>query len=194
MASSSILRRRHFIRFFLTVAAVVLQVVAATTGVTPGTLILKRGADANSLTSSLDVSIFGADYIAQEGIASDMCQFDGGIVNFLHPMSLKPSDRFFATGQLQLRSIEMMVDEINTSPRCGILVGGKNYGIQLTTVSIVMFIKIILLCSHMICSENTILQYILISYFFHSIYYYMCMFSLAMTPPRIRLVPLCKTG
>ena len=193
MASSSILRRRHFIRFFLTVA-LACDVVAATTGVTPGTLILKRGADANSLTSSLDVSIFGADYIAQEGIASDMCQFDGGIVNFLHPMSLKPSDRFFATGQLQLRSIEMMVDEINTSPRCGILVGGKNYGIQLTTVSIVMFIKIILLCSHMICSENTILQYILISYFFHSIYYYMCMFSLATTPPRIRLVPLCKTG
>ena len=137
MASSSILRRRHFIRFFLTVAAVVLQVVAATTAVTPGTLILKRGADANSLTSSLDVSIFGADYIAQEE-SSDMCQFDGGIVNFLHPMSLKPSDRFFATGQLQLRSIEMMVDEINTSPRCGILVGGKNYGIQLTTVSIVL--------------------------------------------------------
>ena len=192
MASSSILRLRHFIRFFLTVA-LACDVVAATTGVTPGTLILKRGADASSLTSSLDVSIFGADYIAQEE-SSDMCQFDGGIVNFLHPMSLKPSDRFFATGQLQLRSIEMMVDEINTSPRCGILVGGKNYGIQLTTVSIVMFIKIILLCSHMICSENTILQYILISYFFHSIYYYMCMFSLAMTPPRIRLVPLCKTG
>ena len=134
MASSSILRLRHFIRFFLTLA-LACDVVAATTGVTPGTLILKRGADANSLTSSLDVSIFGADYIAQEGIASDMCQFDGGIVNFLHPMSLKPSDRFFATGQLQLRSIEMMVDEINTSPRCGILVGGKNYGIQLTTVS-----------------------------------------------------------
>ena len=147
MASSSILRVRHFIRLFLTLAlaasnVVVVQVVAITTGVTPGTIILKRGADANSLTSSLDVSIFGADYIAQEGITSDimMCQFDGGIVNFLHPMSLKPSDKFFKTGQLQLRSIEMMVDEINTSPRCGILVGGKNYGIQLTTV-IIMFIK-----------------------------------------------------
>ena len=166
MASSSILRLRHFIRFFLTVA-LACDVVAATTGVTPGTLILKRGADANSLTSSLDVSIFGADYIAQEE-SSDMCQFDGGIVNFLHPMSLKPSDRFFATGQLQLRSIEMMVDEINTSPRCGILVGGKNYGIQLTTVSIVMFIKIILLCSYDMFREHNIAIYTHLLFFsFH---------------------------
>lgn len=48
-------------------------------------------------------------------------------------MSLNPSDKFFATGQLQLKSIEMMVDEINTSPRCGVTVDGKQYGITLTT-------------------------------------------------------------
>lgn len=48
-------------------------------------------------------------------------------------MSLKPSDKFFSTGQLQLKSIEMMVDEINTSPRCGVSAGGKQYGIALTT-------------------------------------------------------------
>ena len=117
---------------------------------------------------------------------------EGLLISYMHPMSLKPSDRFFATGQLQLRSIEMMVDEINTSPRCGILVGGKNYGIQLTTVSIVMFIKIILLCSHDMFREHNI-TILLISYFFIP-FIIMCMFSLAMTPPRIRSVPLCKTG
>jgi len=102
----------------------------ATSGVTPGTIMIKRGANANSLTSTMDASIFGVDYVEDDA----SCQFDG-IVSFSHPMSLKPSDKFFSTGQLQLRSIEMMTDEINTSPRCGILVGGKRYGIELTTVS-----------------------------------------------------------
>jgi len=47
-------------------------------------------------------------------------------------MSLVQGDKFFSTGQLQLKSIEMMVDAINTK-RCGVGVNGKRYGIELTT-------------------------------------------------------------
>lgn len=112
------------------------HIAIATSGVTPGTIMIKRGADANSLTSTLDASIFGVDYVEDDA----SCQFDG-IVSFSHPMSLKSNDKFFSTGQLQLYSIEMMIDEINTSPRCGILVGGSRYGIELTTVSIVGYIS-----------------------------------------------------
>jgi len=106
--------------------------------------MIKRGADANSLTSTMDASIFGVDYVEDDV----SCQFDG-IVSFSHPMSLKPSDKFFSTGQLQLRSIQMMVDEINTSPRCGILVGGNRYGIELTTVSShLIFLNLMHITSH----------------------------------------------
>ena len=116
----------------------------ATSGVTPGTIMIKRGADANSLTSTMDASIFGVDYVEDDA----SCQFDG-IVSFSHPMSLKPSDKFFSTGQLQLCSIEMMIDEINTSSRCGILVGGKRYGIELTTVSShLIFLNLMHITSH----------------------------------------------
>jgi len=116
----------------------------ATSGITPGTIMIKRGADANSLTSTMDASIFGVDYVEDDA----SCQFDG-IVSFSHPMSLKPSDKFFSTGQLQLRSIEMFIDEINTSPRCGILVGGNRYGIELTTVSShLIFLNLMHITSH----------------------------------------------
>lgn len=97
-----------------------------TSGVTPSTIVVKRGADASSLTASLDPSVFG------ESFQPDSCIYSG-LINFAHPMSLKSSDKFFSTGQLQLKSIEMMVDEINTSPRCGVTVDGKQYGITLTT-------------------------------------------------------------
>ena len=90
----------------------------ATSGVTPGTIMIKRGADANSLTSTMDASIFGVDYVEDDV----SCQFDG-IVSFSHPMSLKPSDKFFSTGQLQLRSIEMIIDEISS----GSDTSGSNY-------------------------------------------------------------------
>lgn len=98
------------------------------TGVLRSTIIVKRGADPSTITSSMEISAFGE---LEEEL--NECVYDGGIVSFSHPMSLKPSDKFFSTGQLQLSAIEMMVDEINTSPRCGVTVGGKKYGIQLTT-------------------------------------------------------------
>eukprot|EP00574_Skeletonema_japonicum_P006819 CAMPEP_0201718370 /NCGR_PEP_ID=MMETSP0593-20130828/3891_1 /ASSEMBLY_ACC=CAM_ASM_000672 /TAXON_ID=267983 /ORGANISM="Skeletonema japonicum, Strain CCMP2506" /LENGTH=894 /DNA_ID=CAMNT_0048208651 /DNA_START=50 /DNA_END=2734 /DNA_ORIENTATION=- len=104
--------------------------VEATTGVTRSTIINRRGADPTSVTSSMEITAFGE----LEGASpADGCTFDGGIISFSHPMSLKSTDKFFSTGHLQLSAIEMMIDEINTSPRCGVTVGGEKYGIHLTT-------------------------------------------------------------
>lgn len=98
--------------------------------VTRGTIILKRGADASSITSTLVSDVYAeADDLS---VPSEACDSFDGVVSFSHPMSLVPGDKFFSTGQLQLKSIEMMVDEINTQ-RCGVRVAGKRYGIQLTT-------------------------------------------------------------
>mmetsp|Transcript_39373 Transcript_39373/g.84905 ORF Transcript_39373/g.84905 Transcript_39373/m.84905 type:complete len:936 (-) Transcript_39373:392-3199(-) len=99
--------------------------------VTRGTVIIKRGADANSITSTFldDVDVYATADEARDG--SSCTSFDG-IISFAHPMSLMEGDKFFSTGQLQLKSIEMMVDEIN-SQRCGVGVDGKRYGIELTT-------------------------------------------------------------
>lgn len=112
------------------------------TGVTQGTIVVKRGANANSLTSSLFIepsSLFsttdgeaGGDELNEGESSPEWCNFDAGIIHFSHPMSLKSDDKFFSTGQLQLKAIEMMIDEINIK-RCGVLVDGKRYGIQLTT-------------------------------------------------------------
>ena len=106
---------------------------ATTTGITKGTITIKRGINANDLTASMDASIFSTTADGDSGIllfdndGDGECLYDGGIISFSHPMSLKPSDKFFATGQLQLKAIEMMVDEINIG-RCGVLVDGKRYG------------------------------------------------------------------
>lgn len=105
--------------------------VEAITGVTRSTIINRRGADPTSITSSMDITAFGE--LEGASPATDDCTFDGGIISFSHPMSLKSADKFFATGHLQLSAIEMMIDEINTSPRCGVTVGGKKHGIHLTT-------------------------------------------------------------
>ncbi len=104
--------------------------VEATTGVTRSTIINRRGADPSSITSSMEVTAFGE--LEGASPATDDCTFDG-IISLSHPMSLKSADKFFSTGHLQLSAIEMMIDEINTSPRCGVTVGGKKYGIHLTT-------------------------------------------------------------
>ena len=126
-------------RFLFATAAAAASVVMmlipsvdATTGVTRGTIINRRGADPTSITSSMEVSAFG-ELIEDAAPATDECTFDGGIISLSHPMSLKAADKFFSTGNLQLSAIEMMVDEINTSPRCGVTVGGKKHGIHLTT-------------------------------------------------------------
>ncbi|KAL7545747.1 hypothetical protein ACHAWF_009103, partial [Thalassiosira exigua] len=100
----------------------------AARGVTHSTTVLKRGADAG-LTSSLDATEFGEDFALA---LFDPCAYDG-IISFSHPMSLKPGDRYFSLGQLQLEAMEIVVEEINVSPRCGVLVDGKRYGISMTT-------------------------------------------------------------
>ena len=94
---------------------------------TRGTIILKRGADAGSITSTLLPDVY-----AQQPNSTEPCTSFDGILSFSHPMSLVPGDKFFSTGQLQQKSIEMMVDEINTK-RCGAGVAGKRYGIELST-------------------------------------------------------------
>lgn len=98
----------------------------AANGVTHSTTVLKRGADA-MITSSFDAADFGEDFVEV-----DPCAYDG-VISFSHPMSLKPGDNYFSLGQLQLKAMELMVEEINISPRCGVLVDGKRYGILMTT-------------------------------------------------------------
>ena len=108
--------------------------LAAATGVTRNTLVLRRGGDSGQLTSTLDPSVFSAVAVGPDGgvqETDERCSFDG-YISLSHPMSLKSQDKFFATGQLQQRSIEMMVDEINAN-RCGVGVGGRRYGLSLTT-------------------------------------------------------------
>lgn len=124
----------RFLVVTATTAASVMMLFAsvdATTGVTRSTIINRRGADPTSITSSMEITAFGE--IEDAAPANDECTFDGGIISFSHPMSLKSADTFFSIGSLQLSAIEMMIDEINTSPRCGVTVGGKKHGIHLTT-------------------------------------------------------------
>ena len=119
-----------YFAIFVAILIMCLSVVEATDGVTRSTVVIRRGAEpSSSITSSMSISAFGE----LEGPEIDECTYDGGIISLSHPMSLKPSDKFFSTGQLQLAAIEMVIDEINTSPRCGVAVGGKKYGIHLTT-------------------------------------------------------------
>jgi hypothetical protein len=117
---------------FLHMICIMLNPAVATTGVTRSTVIIRRGADPSSITSSMDITAFGELEGASPVI--DECTYDGGIISFSHPMSLKSTDKFFSTGQLQLSAIQMMIDEINTSPRCGVTVGGKKHGIHLTSL------------------------------------------------------------
>jgi len=108
--------------------------LAAASGVTRNTLVLRRGADSGQLTSTLDPSVFASVSVGPDGQVEEVderCTFDG-YVSLSHPMSLKSRDKFFSTGQLQQRSIEMMVDEINAN-RCGVGVDGRRYGLSLTT-------------------------------------------------------------
>jgi hypothetical protein len=100
--------------------------------VTPETILLTRGANP-LLTSTINwTAIYSTDAIPAP------CNYEG-VVSFSHPMSLSVEDKHFATGQLQLKAIEMMVDEINASPRCGVSVDGNNYGIVLTTVRLLPY-------------------------------------------------------
>lgn len=91
-------------------------------GTTPGTVTLKRSVE-NSIASTLNLT----DLSNGTG-----CTFDGASITLSHPMSLKPSDQFFSIGQLQLKSIELMVDAINTV-RCGVHVNGTNHALELST-------------------------------------------------------------
>ncbi|KAL7543364.1 hypothetical protein ACHAXR_013073 [Thalassiosira sp. AJA248-18] len=120
--------KNGFLLLLWAASNIIRSALAATMGVTQSTTILKRGADA-LITSSFDVSDFGEDYLA---LFDEPCSYDGTI-SFSHPMSLKPGDQYFSLGQLQLNAMELMVEEINISPRCGVMVDGKRYGISMTT-------------------------------------------------------------
>lgn len=70
------------------------------------------------------------------GLGDNACNFKGEIL-VSHPMSVDVSNRFFSTGQLQLKAMEMLVDYLNKSGNtesCGIEVGGENYSVKLQTL------------------------------------------------------------
>jgi len=87
------------------------------------TLVLQRSADDGNISNLLDPS-----NITEE---SRPCNFDGGELVFSHPMDLHPEDKFFTICNLFQKGYELMIDYINSAPRCGLKVGGKNYGLVL---------------------------------------------------------------
>lgn len=98
---------------FLQAAALVRNVGAAT----QGTIITER-----SVSSDVAADISGF---------SPECNFDGELT-ISHPMSMNENDKFFSTGQLQLKAIEMIVDYVNVK-RCGVRLSGGHYSIKLKT-------------------------------------------------------------
>lgn len=88
------------------------------------TMILQRSADDGSITANLNKTLF-------TDATEEPCVFDGGELVISHPMDLNPSDRFFTICNLFQKGYELMVDYINSAPRCGIKVQGKNYGVVL---------------------------------------------------------------
>ena len=57
--------------------------------------------------------------------------FDGGEIVLSHPMDLNPQDKWFKICNYFQKGYELMVDYINSAPRCGLTVQGKNYGVTL---------------------------------------------------------------
>ncbi|KAL7546238.1 hypothetical protein ACHAWF_009574 [Thalassiosira exigua] len=83
-------------------------------------------------SSSSDVDpVSRSTSLGRSLVASGACRFAGAI-SLSHPMSMKAGDKFFPTGQLQQKSVEMMVDAVNLG-RCGVGIVGERYGLSLTT-------------------------------------------------------------
>ena len=97
-----------------------------TEGARRNTLILTRTADDGAITSLLDPI-----NITEEERTQEACEFDGGLLTIGHPMDLHPSDKWFSICNLFQKGYELMIDSINSFPRCGVRVQGKNYGLIL---------------------------------------------------------------
>jgi len=85
---------------------------------TKGTIVNERGVNANEVTANVD------------GLLPN-CNFTGEVI-ISHPMSMNEEDKFFSTGQLQMKAIEMMVDYVNIE-RCGISLPSGAHSIKLRT-------------------------------------------------------------
>ena len=127
-AASSVAPYSSFLLFLAMALPILLLFPApAVSGPLRSTTVIIRSADGMDFTSDLLAEDFTDD---GEGTP---CNYSGGTLTLSHPMSLKPRDKFFSTGQLQLRAIEMILDAINSSPRCGVSVGGERHSLMLRT-------------------------------------------------------------
>jgi len=93
-----------------------LPVVAHATN--KGTVITERSTDAGSVTANID------------GL-TPVCTFVDEIT-ISHPMSMHESDKFFKTGQLQMKAIQMMTDYVNVQ-RCGVELPDGRHSLKLRT-------------------------------------------------------------
>lgn len=101
----------------------VLCLALSADGAKQNTLFLQRSADDGTISGLLDPI-----NITEE---AEPCDFDGGELVFSHPMDLHPTDKFFRICNLFQKGYELMIDYINSAPRCGLKVGGKRYGLVL---------------------------------------------------------------
>ena len=99
------------------------SIIPPSDGARRNTLFLQRSADDGSISSRLDPSNITE--------AAQPCEFDGGELVLSHPMDLHPDDKFFTICNLFQKGYELMVDYINSAPRCGLSVGGKRHGLVL---------------------------------------------------------------
>jgi hypothetical protein len=111
---------------FSTVFVVIVVAQDYAEGARRNTLILTRTADDGSISSLLDPLNITEDERTQES-----CEFDGGLLTIGHPMDLNPLDKWFSICNLFQKGYELMIDSINSFPRCGLRVQGKNYGLIL---------------------------------------------------------------
>ena len=91
--------------------------LSSSNAATQGTIVTER-----SVSSTVTTGMSGL---------SPECDFDGEL-SIAHPMSLNENDKFFSTGQLQLKAMEMIADYINVQ-RCGVTLPSGQYSIKLKT-------------------------------------------------------------
>lgn len=60
------------------------------------------------------------------------CRFVGEI-RLAHPMSAGRTDQYYVLGSQMLEAAHIVIDEINSWPRCGVHMQGRNYSLSLTT-------------------------------------------------------------
>ena len=64
---------------------------------------------------------------------TNACNYTG-VIHVAHPMSLRTTDKFFSTGQLQMTAMEILVDYLNADEVCGVQVQDENYAVVLQTL------------------------------------------------------------